>query len=219
MDRLACPAPRAPIRLVAFDLDGTLLRGDTVCEAIAAHLGRMERMRELERAAGLDEVRAAREEMARWYAGVSRRDLLAGLASLQLAPGTHEALRLLRANRVRTAIVSVTWEFAVREVARGLGADFWAGTGLRRDGRIDHFWPEDKATWLSALARRLGITLDQTAAVGDSSGDIPMLSVAGHGFYVGERVPKGLEGVRHYPCGDMLAIARDTLGLSAPALG
>ena len=35
---------RGPIRLAAFDLDGTLLRGETVCEAIARPLGRLERM-------------------------------------------------------------------------------------------------------------------------------------------------------------------------------
>jgi len=36
------------VRLVAFDLDGTLLHGDTVCEAIARRLGQLKRMQELE---------------------------------------------------------------------------------------------------------------------------------------------------------------------------
>lgn len=39
---------RDGFRLVAFDLDGTLLRGDTVCEALARRMGHFERMRELE---------------------------------------------------------------------------------------------------------------------------------------------------------------------------
>jgi len=51
--------------LVVFDLDGTLLRGPTVCEVLAESLGRLERMRQLERFAGDQELRAAREEMAR----------------------------------------------------------------------------------------------------------------------------------------------------------
>ncbi len=39
--------PTAPIKLVAFDLDGTLLRGSTVCQVLAGALGRAERMNEL----------------------------------------------------------------------------------------------------------------------------------------------------------------------------
>ena len=34
------------VKLVAFDLDGTLLRGNTVLEVLAAGLGRLERMHE-----------------------------------------------------------------------------------------------------------------------------------------------------------------------------
>ena len=41
-------ASESRIRLVAFDLDGTLTRGDTVCEAIARGMGHVDRMRELE---------------------------------------------------------------------------------------------------------------------------------------------------------------------------
>ena len=53
--------------LVAFDLDGTLLRGLTVCEVVAVSLGQLDRMRQLERFASRLELRQAREEMAVWY--------------------------------------------------------------------------------------------------------------------------------------------------------
>ena len=42
------------LRLAAFDLDGTLLRGQTACEAISKGIGRIERMRELERLESTD---------------------------------------------------------------------------------------------------------------------------------------------------------------------
>ncbi len=58
---------RSPVALVVFDLDGTVLRGDTVCEAIAAHIGRLPRMRELERLPW-SAVYSARAEMESWYA-------------------------------------------------------------------------------------------------------------------------------------------------------
>jgi hypothetical protein len=55
--------------LAVFDLDGTLLRGPTVCEVLAQALGRLGHMRQLEALiAGLSDVdiAAAREEMVRW---------------------------------------------------------------------------------------------------------------------------------------------------------
>jgi HAD superfamily phosphoserine phosphatase-like hydrolase len=166
---------RRTIGLVAFDLDGTLVRTDTCCETIARPLGRLARMREFERLSTADDIAVARAEMATWYSAVSPGDLCAPLGTLPLAPGTREGFRLLRRHGVQTAIVSITWEFAVAWFAQQLRADYYVGTGLAPDGQISHFWPADKARWLAALAHRFGLDLDEVAAVGDSAGDLPML--------------------------------------------
>ena len=50
--------------IVAFDLDGTLLRGLTVSELIAKGLGRLEQMRKFEGLKQEAELIAAREEIA-----------------------------------------------------------------------------------------------------------------------------------------------------------
>ncbi len=64
MKQHECPPGPSGIRLVAFDLDGTLLRGDTVCEVLARRLGRLDRMRELEATAtDLEAQLLARAEM------------------------------------------------------------------------------------------------------------------------------------------------------------
>ena len=77
----------APVRLVAFDVDGTLLRGATVCELLAEPLGFAERMRELERNLSREEdVRAASEEMAGWYAGRRYEELCQPVRDVELAP-------------------------------------------------------------------------------------------------------------------------------------
>ena len=39
-------------------------------------------------------------------------------------------------------------------------------------GLITHFWPQDKALWLTGLAAKLGVDMKDVAAVGDSSGAI-----------------------------------------------
>jgi len=202
-----------PVRLVAFDLDGTLIRADTCCEALARPLGRLERMREFERRTTVEDIAAARAEMATWYGDTPRAALCAPLAAVPLAPGVREGFRLLRERGIRTAIISVTWDFAVAWFARELGADHYVGTGLAADGRITHFWPEDKARWLAALAGRLGTGLDAVAAVGDSAGDLPMLRIVGTPFFVGRTLPAGLTSFAHCPDGDIGRIVRHIIGM------
>jgi HAD superfamily phosphoserine phosphatase-like hydrolase len=202
------------IRLVAFDVDGTLLRGATICEAIAEPLGRLEAMRVFERPASREHARLGREEMARWYAGVPRARLLSHLVGVVLAPGAEDGFRLLREAGVRTALVSITWRFAVAWLAERLGADAHIATDLGDDGEIDHFWPEDKATWLQEHAAGLGLSLGEVAAVGDSDGDLPMLRVARRAYFVGRVPPADMQGLEHLalrPKANIADLAREIL--------
>lgn len=200
-------AALCPIRFVAFDLDGTLIRGDTCAEALARSVGQLERMRAFEQLTDLTAIAVAREEMAGWY-GAPRDGLDAALASLTLAPGVEEGFRLLRRRGVVVGIVSITWEFAVAWFARRLDADCWAGTTLSPDGRIGHFWPEDKARWLAVEMARRGLRPEEVAAVGDSWGDVPLLRAAGRRYFVGARLPDDLDGIEHLPAGHIGHIAR-----------
>ena len=93
--------------------------------------------------------------------------------------------------------------------AQRLGADHFVGTGLSHDGKINHFWPEDKPRWLEKLALSLDTNMDEVVAVGDSSGDIPMLQAVGHPYWAGNTVPADLsEGVTHHPNGDIHMLAQ-----------
>jgi HAD superfamily phosphoserine phosphatase-like hydrolase len=193
------------VRLVAFDLDGTLVRGPTICESLAEPLGKLSRMREFEQLRDLAQIRAARQEMLGWY-GDAPQDLYDKL-SLELAPGAAEAFELLARRGVQTAIVSITWSFAVERLARRLGADAWVGTDAH-SGEIRHFWPNDKPDWLARYASTLGIDMSQVAAVGDSHGDVPMLAAVGHPFFVGADLPGEIAHAVHLPNADVREIAR-----------
>jgi len=194
----------APVRLVAFDVDGTLLRGATVCELLAEPLGFAERMRELERNLSREEdVRAASEEMAGWYAGRRYEELCQPLRDVELAPGAVNGVRLLRERGISVALVSVTWSFAIGVLARRLGVDDCVGTDLLGDGTIRYFRPPHKADWLAERASSLGVALDEVAAVGDSRGDWHMLRCAGRAYYVGPEVPPPELGALHRPAADI----------------
>ena len=199
------------MRIAAFDLDGTLIRGKTACEAIAEGIGRAERMQEFEqlRSDQIEEVKAARAEMAEWYDSYTAIDLCKHLVAAPVAPGAVEAFSLLHEHEFKIAIVSLTWDFAAEWFADRFGADYSVGTRLSPDGEVTHFWPQDKALWLTSLADRLGVGMNDVVAVGDSRGDIPMLLAAGHRYWVGETFPPELENAfTHKSDGNILRLAQ-----------
>jgi HAD superfamily phosphoserine phosphatase-like hydrolase len=196
------------IRLVAFDVDGTITRGATVCQVLAEPLGRLERMNALEQVSGRRAVQAARDEMALWYQGRPAEQLRSYLSAAQLAPGVNEGFGLLRRHGTEIALVSITWLFAVEWFAERLGAVAALGTGLSLDGQIGHVWAEDKARCVAELAQARGVDLRDVAGVGDSSGDLPMLKLVGLPIFVGRSVPAGVSRVIHLPDGDIAEVAR-----------
>ena len=198
------------MRLAAFDLDGTLLRGESIWEAIARGIGRLERVREMEqfRADQVAEMTASIEESAGWYSAFTFDELLEHVNSIPIASGVEEGFAILRKHCFKIAVVSLTWEFAVERFTDRFGGDYYVGTGLSSDGQITHFWPEGKALWVAGLADKLGVDMRDVAAVGDSRGDVPMLLAVGHPYWVGEAVPAELDGrVIHEPDGDIRVVA------------
>jgi HAD superfamily phosphoserine phosphatase-like hydrolase len=199
------------VGLAVFDLDGTLLRGPTVCEVLAQRLGRLDHMRQLEvLISGLSDVNiaAAREEMVRWYREVSLVDLMSRLGAAMLAPRAAEGVASLRRRGVTVAIASITWEFAVAWFARQLNVDYYVGTRLDPDGTIMHFWPRDKVTWIQGLRDALRISASRVAAIGDSGGDVEMLRAVRHPVFVGATLPGGFPEATHLPGADIVTVAQ-----------
>ena len=201
------------IRLVAFDLDGTLLRGDSVCMAIARGIGHLERMQEMERGHELEDTLSDAAEMASWYLPRGRDRIESELSSLTPAPGADEGCRLLRDAGVDFVIISVTWEFAVQHFAERFGASDYAATPLDwTSGEFDDFDAEHKGPWLEAKIASLGLSSNQVAAVGDSPNDYGMFEAAGTSFCVGDTCGE-FDSVIHRPNANILKIAEEILTL------
>ena len=200
-----------PRGVVAFDLDGTLLRGPTVCELLAEPLGRLAEMRRFEALSTEPELAAARDEMARWYEGRTPAQLCAALHAARWAPGAREGVALLQANGVEVVIASITWSFAVEWLAGRLGVARSLGTRLEAGGRVAHVWPRDKPRWLDGVLSVLGVPRTRVAAVGDSGSDTDLLAAAGLPVFVGRGAAPPLRGLLHRPEGDIEQIAREIL--------
>lgn len=208
--------------LVVFDVDGTLIREKTVCELIAARIDKVERMDWLERNTGSasastgvppeQQVINAREEMADWYIEAGR-ELVDSFLDLAIwASGAHSGIKSLMENGWQVAVASLTWSFGVARVAADLGISDYVGSGLDWDTKqIEHVFPEHKSEFLQRVVAQYEVPAERVYAVGDSGGDLPMMEVAGKGFYLGHSDPQ-VDGVVHLPDAGIDTVADRILG-------
>ncbi len=202
-----------PIKLAIFDVDGTLLRGDTACQTIARGLGKYERMCELEGVEGRDQVAAGRNEMAGWYLEAGKSNVETHLSNLMWAPGAREGIAELHVAGVQIALASMTWSFIVEHIANELSVARIHATELDfRSGSVTHSWIATKADFLRLTASESGIPISEVAAVGDSKGDYDMLRAARLPIYVGNG-PIELNNITHLPDADIRDVSRTILTL------
>ena len=177
-------------RLVAFDMDSTLIEAEVIDE-LARHHGVGERVAAItERAmrGELDFTESFRERVA-LLEGLSEDALESIAEALPLTEGAERLVAQLRRLGYRTAILSGGFRYFADRVAARLGIDVVHANTLEIvDGRVTGRVVGDvvdgarKAALLEEIAAEARITLDQVIAVGDGANDLPMLSRAGLGI-------------------------------------
>jgi phosphoserine phosphatase len=183
-----------PADLVAFDVDGTLVRGPqdrTVWEVLNERFtGCADHDREryrLYRQGKLSYAEWVGLDVAGWRdAGARRADLIAAFSVLRLVDGTREALAELAAAGYRLFVVSGTLDLLLETLYPDHSFEevYANHVGFDGEGRISHwratpFDMEGKAELLRALALREDIPLARCAFVGDSSNDVWIARAAG----------------------------------------
>lgn len=182
----------ARVRLLVSDLDSTLIAMETIDE-LAAELGLREPVAAITAramAGELDFAAALRERVA----------LLEGLAEERIErvftermkpaiqPGAAQTLAWLKRRGITTAVVSGGFTFFTERLQKLLPIDHARAcvleirhgylTGKLAAPIVDR---DAKVEFLTELAGRLGIALEQTVALGDGANDVPMLRHAGLG--------------------------------------
>jgi phosphoserine phosphatase len=171
------------LRLVAFDMDGTLVDVESSWASVHAHFGEQnaDGLRRF-MANEIDDLEFVRSDVRIWWK--HRPDLRVDeiaeiLEDVPLMPGAETLVRGLRTHGVRTAIVSGGIDLLAHRVARELGIDVVRANGLRTraDGRLTgegivRVPIHEKERVLENLQAELGIGPSETASVGNSEIDV-----------------------------------------------
>lgn len=177
-------------RLVAFDMDSTLIESEVIDE-LAREAGVGEQVSEITEKAmrgELDFNESFRRRVA-LLEGLDDAALERVRSRLKLTEGAEKLIATLKALGYRTAILSGGFTWFGRYLQERLGIDHIHANELeiengkvtgRVAGQIVN--GQRKAELLREIARKEGISLEQVIAVGDGANDLPMLGIAGLGI-------------------------------------
>lgn len=193
LQRFTPPLRLADFKLIAFDMDSTLINIECIDE-IADAVGKKAEVAAITEATMRGEIKDFKESLTRRVA------LLQGVpvASLQqvyderlrLNPGAAELVAACKAAGLKVLLVSGGFTFFANRVKDRLGIDYARSNlleeadGLLTGRVVTQSWGDicdgaEKRRTLLEVASLLGISPAETIAVGDGANDLPMMGEAG----------------------------------------
>ena len=190
---IGVPLRLADFKLIAFDMDSTLINIECIDE-IADAVGKKAEVAAITEATMRGEIKDFKESLTRRVA------LLEGVpvAALQqvyderlrLNPGAADLVAACKAMGMKVLLVSGGFTFFANRVKERLGIDFARSNLLEEAGGqltgrvVTQSWGDicdgaEKRRTLLEVASLLGISPAETIAMGDGANDLPMMSVAG----------------------------------------
>ncbi|MDM0072970.1 phosphoserine phosphatase SerB [Variovorax sp. J2P1-59] len=193
VQRFTPPLALADFKLIAFDMDSTLINIECIDE-IADAVGKKAEVAAITEATMRGEIKDFKESLRRRVA------LLKGVpvAALQqvyderlhLNPGAEQLVAACKTAGLKVLLVSGGFTFFANRVKDRLGIDFARSNLLdEADGQltgnvVQQSWGDicdgaEKRRTLLEVASLLGISPGETIAVGDGANDLPMMGEAG----------------------------------------
>ena len=177
-------------RLIAFDMDSTLIKTEVIDElAKLAGVGREVAEITARAMAGELDFNESLDQRVRLLKGLHASALESIGKRLPLMEGAELLFRTLNHLGFRTAIISGGFSYFGEILKKRLGVDYlYANRLVIKDGlltgevRKPVIDADKKAELLKLIAEHEGISLKQTIAVGDGANDLAMLDIAGMGI-------------------------------------
>ena len=195
--RFTPPLRLADFKLIAFDMDSTLINIECVDE-IADAAGRKTEVAAITEAAMRGEITDYKDSLRRRVAllrGVTVAHMEQVLVErLQLNPGAEALVATCKAVGMKVLLVSGGFTYFTDRIRDRLGIDFTRSNVLEIEpgpncgqltGRmVDQPWGDicdgdEKRKMLLETCAQLGISPSQAIAMGDGANDLPMMAAAG----------------------------------------
>jgi phosphoserine phosphatase len=176
-------------RLVAFDMDSTLIDAEVIDELAGVHgVGDEVSAITAQTMQGEIDFQESFRRRVALLKGLPEAALRSVAERVELTEGAHRLTAALKHFGYTTAIISGGFRFVGERLLDELGIDLLFAnelevvdgyvTGVVRGEVID---AEGKAQRLREICSTQGIALAQTIAIGDGANDLPMLNAAGMG--------------------------------------
>jgi phosphoserine phosphatase len=190
---ICAPLSLSSYKLIAFDMDSTLINIECVDE-IADAAGRKAEVAAITEAAMQGLITDYKESLRQRVAllkGVTVGHMEQVFSErLRFNPGAKELISAAKAAGLTTLLVSGGFTFFADRVRAGLGIDFARSNmlevenGLLTGRMVDQSWGDicdglEKRRTLLEVASLMGISPAQAIAVGDGANDLPMMGAAG----------------------------------------
>lgn len=182
-------------KLIAFDMDGTLVEEDSCWGVLHRHFGTQEAARRNLRAYEREEIdylEFMRRDIALWKPVPTLEQVRRVLTPHRLAPNVERVVVEIHRRGYQTVVITGGLDLLAEEIARRLGFRYVFANGLaaNKEGRLTgegifRVEPRFKHEVLAGLVGELGINLQQCVAVGDSKYDVNFLKHAGLGVVIG----------------------------------
>ncbi|EPR44088.1 phosphoserine phosphatase SerB [Desulfovibrio sp. X2] len=177
-------------RLVAFDMDSTLIQAEVIDE-LAKEAGVGEKVAAITESAMRGEIdfQESFRRRLRLLKGLSAEALERVAARIPMTEGAERLITNLKRFGYKIAIISGGFTWFGRKLQQRLGIDYLYANELEvKDGTVTGevvgriVDGARKAEVLREIAEREEISLQQVIAVGDGANDLPMLNIAGLGI-------------------------------------
>ena len=187
------PLSLRDFRLVAFDMDSTLINIECVDE-MAAAVGRKDEVAAITEAAMRGEITDFKDALRRRVALLAGAPVAAleqvWAERLRLNPGVETFVQACQTAGLKTLLVSGGYSFFSERIRRQLNLDFARANTLGvAQGRLtgtllDRPWGDivdgaEKKRVVLEVCELMGIEPAQAIAVGDGANDLPMMAAAG----------------------------------------